>query len=294
MSCLARITSSYGPAPHNASCTMKHKNGPLDHFSDHRSNERIQKLTVECTNQGEGCDWTGVLKDLDDHRSQCPKQEIPCTLSEVGCETRFPREVLDDHIAKNQKKHFELAVKSTLRLRQELATTQEELQELQATLSKCMDEVRTLPAIFNMSRYGHFREARETWYSATFYSRLSDCRLRLCIRPLKSSNEELFNVAIELLTNPMPWIPYISLKMEVLNQASNVSHLMISFTSKTISTPTLKRCGEKFEEVWREILLPTYPGGVQYLRSNCLFFRVSENEKAWLVDPTYAMQGLTT
>ena len=65
-------------------CTCK----SLDlHFLNQRSNERIQKLMVECTNQDlhAGCDWTGELKDLDDHRSQCPKQEIPCTFR---CKTR--------------------------------------------------------------------------------------------------------------------------------------------------------------------------------------------------------------
>jgi len=291
---------------HKASCSVKHKNKnePLDHFFDHKSNERIQKLKVECTNLDQGCDWTGELKDLDDHRSQCPKEEIPCTFSDVGCETRPLREYLNYHITQDQQQHLHCAMMSILRLRQELATTRKELastrgelQKVQETLSKCMDEVQTLPMTFKMSNYAQFKETGDTWYSTPFYSRKSRCRLRLCVRPTVRpllighgwNQPENATVALEVFTSSKP---YISLKVEILNQVSDAAHL--SFTPTAISTSKFKSCGEIIE-------VPIYPDDhvavhplfssgfidqqkdpVQYLYHDCLFFRVSESEKPWL------------
>jgi len=171
-SCLAGVTSYKS---HYFGSTVKCKQEPLEYYFDQRSNDQIQKLKVKCINSNQSCEWTGDLKDLDDHRSQCPKEEIPCIFSEVGCETRLLREDLDNHITQDQQQHLNCAVTSILRLRQELATTQGELQEVQETLSKCVDEVRTLPMIFEVSNYAQFKETGDTWYSTPFYSRRSEC-----------------------------------------------------------------------------------------------------------------------
>ena len=267
MSCLARITSSYGPAPHNVSCTMKHKNGPLEHFPDHRSNERMQKLMVKCSNQDEGCDWTGELKDLNDHRSQCPKQEIPCTLSEVGCVKRPMRENLDVHIAQNQKQHFEFAVASILRLRQELATTQGKLQKVEEALSK---STQTLPKVFRLPNYEHFKTKDDPMYSTPFYSRSNNqCKFCLCVQP---HNSDQVGVSLELLKSSEHSIAFISLKVAVLSQERDGTHH--SFTPRP-NWASLKTHEEK-------IMVSTY------LRNDCLFFQVSEkefDERPWLVDP---------
>ena len=282
-SCLARITSSAASWPsYGPRCCVKCKSKSLDHFFDRKSNEQIQKLMVECTNQGEGCDWTGELKDLDDHCSQCPKEVIPCTLSEVGCETRLLRENLDDHIAQDQQQHLDCAVTSVLKLKQELAKARGELQEVQETLSKCMDDVQTLPMTFRMSNYAQFKAKRETWYSTPFYSRRSECRLRLYIQPLQTgrNHQEEVTVALEVMARST--LPYVSLKVEVLNQARDELHLSLTPTAITLSTR--KGCGEK-------IIVPLCEQPIfglyrqpedYYLYRDCLFFRVSESEKPWL------------
>jgi len=248
---------------------VKHKNEPLDHSFDHESNERIQKLKVKCTNLDQSCDWTGELKDLDDHRSQCPKEEIQCTLSEVGCETRLLRENLDDHLVQNQQQHLNCAVTSISRLRQELATTRGELREVQETFSR---SIKTLPRIFKMSNYAQIKKNGETWYSTPFYSRWNyDCKVRLCVRPLQAS--EHVGVALEVLTSLQLSIPAISLTVEVLNQERDDTHY--SFT------PSVSFGSDKTHE-------KKIPVSTTYLCDDCLFIRVSEKEcteKPWLVDP---------
>ena len=274
---------------HNANCLVKYETEHLEHFFDNKSNERIQKLMVRCTNSDQDCDWIGELKDLDDHRSRCPKEEIPCTFSEVGCEIRPLRENLDDHITQDQQLHLHCAMTSVLQLRQELATAQENLKE---TLTECMDEVRILPMILKMSDYASFHKTRNTWYSTPFYSRRIECRLRLCIR-LQTEGycfPEKANVAVELLysqTRPIPCIPN-SLTVELLNQARDAAHHKITLTSTSLS----KMCEEGIVAFGCfDAPEPTFLGynnQVQYLLRDCLFFRVSEDEgvrKPWLVDP---------
>ena len=265
-SCLARITST--SAMHKSDCPVKYKNESLDHFPDHKSNERLQKLMVKCTKSGQGCDWTGQLKDLNDHRShQCPKEKIPCTLSEVGCETSLLRENLGNHIAQKQMQHFEFVVKSTLRLKQELATTREELQEVQETLIK---STQALPMILKMSNYAQLKSSGKTWRSTPFYSHRSECRQHLCVQPLQTSNHsEEVTIAMELETDP-PHGRFIHLTVEVLNQAKDASHIRFNPKSSFGAGSSSKSCDEK-------LVLSTYPG-VQYLYEDCLYFRVSENE----------------
>ena len=269
-SCLARITSSC-ELSHITSCRQKNKN---NHFSDNKSNERIQTLMVKCTNSDEGCDWTGELKDLDDHRSQCPKETIPCTLSEVGCETRLLRENLDEHIAQDQQQHLNCAVASILSLRQELAT--------------CMDEVRTLPVIIKMTDFAEFRNTGDVWYSTAFYSRRSECRLRLCVW-IQSEHPSRFycsldnkvSVALELLcsrTSPWQRQEPISLTVELLNQRGDASHSKLTPKSNSSSD---------FEGEEKIVMSGVFDlQHMQYMQGNCLFFRVSESkdyEKPWLV-----------
>ena len=278
-SCLARITST--SAMHKSDCPVKYKNEHLDHFPDHKSNERIQKLMVKCTNSDRGCDWTGQLKDLDDHCShQCPKETIPCTLSEVGCETPLLREDLDVHIAKNQTQHFELAVKSILRLRQELATTQGKLQKVEEALSKSS---QTVPKVFRLSNYEHFKTKDHPMYSTPFYSRSNNqCKLCLCVRPLQTwNNSEQVGVSLELLTSSEHSIAAISLTVAVLSQERDGTHHSFTPRPNWASPKT-------YEE---KIMVSTY------LRNDCLFFRVSEkecDERPWLVDPPMPRSDLVS
>jgi len=280
-SCLAGATSN--AASHRLHCCVKCKSRSLDYFFDRKSNEQIQKLMVKCTNLDEGCDWIGELKDLDDHCSQCPKEEIPCTLSDVGCQKRLLREDLDNHITQDQQQHLHCAVTSILRLRQELATTQGELREVQETLSKCNNEMQTLPMTFKMSNYAKFKEERDTWYSTPFYSRRSECRFCLRVQPQQPgwNQPETISFALEVLASSEP---YTSLKVEVLNQASDAAHL--SITPSAFSTFNFRGCGQ-IVELSTPPPLRGHDGfqcqtTVQYLYRNCLFFRVSECEKPWL------------
>ncbi len=48
-------------------------------FRDHRSDRQIKSLKIMCTKAGEGCDWVGMLSELDDHtQKQCGYCTVTC------------------------------------------------------------------------------------------------------------------------------------------------------------------------------------------------------------------------
>ena len=55
-----------------------------NYFNDRRADLEINSLQIYCTNKKESndditCQWTGNLKDIEDHLKVCPYQLITCT-----------------------------------------------------------------------------------------------------------------------------------------------------------------------------------------------------------------------
>ncbi|XP_063000853.1 TNF receptor-associated factor 1 [Elgaria multicarinata webbii] len=62
-------------------------------FSDAAINKEISELPVHCGIPG--CNWTGVMKSLEDHQSTCEYAPIPC---HVGCGEVVMRKKLAEHL----------------------------------------------------------------------------------------------------------------------------------------------------------------------------------------------------
>ncbi|XP_063050662.1 TNF receptor-associated factor 1 [Engraulis encrasicolus] len=69
-------------------------------FSDAAITKEIQELKVHCANQG--CPWRGVLRDFEEHQSQCEYALIPCN---VGCGHMVLRKALASHLEKGCPKN---------------------------------------------------------------------------------------------------------------------------------------------------------------------------------------------
>jgi len=160
--------------------------------------------------------------------------------------------------------------------------------------------------ILKMSNYAQFKKTGDTWYSTPFYSRWSECRLCLRVRPSQAQGihswrqpqnpnvivshhhqSEGVGVALELLSSPIPH-NFMSLTVELLNQASDAAHMKCNIIPSR-STSLNSRIREEGIAKSDDFDLPvqsTHPQ-VQYLQNDCLLFRVSEDEglKPWLVDP---------
>uniref|UniRef100_A0AAY4F0E4 TNF receptor-associated factor n=1 Tax=Denticeps clupeoides TaxID=299321 RepID=A0AAY4F0E4_9TELE len=69
-------------------------------FCDAAINKEIMELKVHCANQG--CPWRGVLRDFEEHQSQCDYALIPCN---VGCGHMVIRKALASHLKKGCPKN---------------------------------------------------------------------------------------------------------------------------------------------------------------------------------------------
>ncbi|XP_048859061.1 TNF receptor-associated factor 1 [Brienomyrus brachyistius] len=68
---------------------------PDNFFNDAAINKEISELKVHCANHG--CTWRSVLKNYEDHQSQCDYALIPCN---IGCGQMVERRKLASHLVK--------------------------------------------------------------------------------------------------------------------------------------------------------------------------------------------------
>ena len=71
-----------------------------NYFNDRRADLEINTLQIYCTNKKESnddntCQWTGNLKDIEDHLKVCPYQLITCTNK---CGEQLQRQNLQHHL----------------------------------------------------------------------------------------------------------------------------------------------------------------------------------------------------
>ncbi|XP_012672097.2 TNF receptor-associated factor 1 [Clupea harengus] len=69
-------------------------------FSDAAITKEILNLKVHCANHG--CPWRGILRDFEEHQSQCEYALIPCN---VGCGHMVLRKALVSHLEKGCPKN---------------------------------------------------------------------------------------------------------------------------------------------------------------------------------------------
>ena len=99
--------------------------------------QSLYDFHVYCTHKSKGCEWTGELRELDNHLNSdppadkslegCPFTDINCPLNCVGCETRLPRKALKIHLS---DKLLSLVVIQTVRV----TALEQENHSLQARL----------------------------------------------------------------------------------------------------------------------------------------------------------------
>ena len=105
-----------------------------------RSDELIQSLLVWCPNSvadGLGCDWKGELRDVPEHRKVCPRENVPCSYSEVGCKEKMYRNRMKMHEKEFRDVHLNLAMKKVV----SLTATVSELQERMKRLEKSIEHL---------------------------------------------------------------------------------------------------------------------------------------------------------
>ena len=179
----------------------------------------LYDFRVYCTNKSKGCDWTGKLRELDDHLNLnppadkslkgCPFEVIKCPLSYAGCEEKLPRQDIDDHLSEQTVGHMLMQTKkhcSEMRsLCQELQVVKGRKQHLEQCVSELKDEVRELKeevkdlkearqletctgqpighVEFTMTNFEQHKKENSPWYSPPFYTHPHGYKMGLSVYP---------------------------------------------------------------------------------------------------------------
>lgn len=176
-------------------------------------NKGLQRMLydfeVHCTHKSQGCEWTGELRELDNHLNSAPSANkslegcqfsvIDCPLSYAGCEASCSRREMSDHINKSITSHTliqasivecltkenrdlkETNSKATTLLedlQQENQHFRHELQRLEKRVSDLHDQQLCAsqtgfpigPVDFTMDNFNFRKDDDDYWYSLPFYS----------------------------------------------------------------------------------------------------------------------------
>ena len=100
---------------------------------------------LTCPNK---CGATGVKrKDMDDHRSKCPLEQVECPFAETGCGGMTCRRQFDEHLATSQQQHLLLMLGAYKEVKSNLQGTEAKLKETEANLQAKLKETETKLAV---------------------------------------------------------------------------------------------------------------------------------------------------
>ena len=151
--------------------------------------QSLYDFQVSCTHKSKGCEWTGELRELDNHLNSdppadkalegCPYTVITCPLSCIGCNMKLPRCDMKIHIYNGIVDHL---LKQVSSLKQELSSTKRDNQSLKKRIShleeknteleeQLAEETRLSGLVdFVITNYRQHKRDNDKWYSKPFYS----------------------------------------------------------------------------------------------------------------------------
>lgn len=132
--------------------------------------QTLYDFKVHCTHKRQGCEWTGELRELDDHLNPDPPAKqtldgcqftvIGCPLSYAGCDIRLPRQDIPIHLSESSVSHMLLQAEQQTALlemstvlesenadlRKELKGKTEQIDDLEFENSELKDRLSILEA----------------------------------------------------------------------------------------------------------------------------------------------------
>ena len=118
-----------------------------EYIPDRRSNNLIQHLRVWCPNcrvAGLGCNWKGELRNVPNHRMECPQELISCSYRIVGCEARIQRNELTNHEKEDRQTHLNLAMKNVVSMVKMIQELRERIEELETAVEELQEKTGNL------------------------------------------------------------------------------------------------------------------------------------------------------
>ena len=215
-SCLPKKSNRYHRNTSFQECS-KGNHKQYESFPDGRSNARIQSLKIMCANNSDGCEWQGELRNLEEHRTQCQKEKIPCNFQEIGCRVLVCRDSVKEHEAQDREIHLDCAMKTIVNVKKANSDLQQQLgnlqkvveqnhQELKIEIAQCHYPPVTLHLLGLNNDQSSFQG--KVWHTDCFYTHRQGYKVCLCFAavPVQSrdSIQPSFESLIRLVTVDKP------------------------------------------------------------------------------------------
>ena len=171
----------------------------------------LNDLQVQCTSQNEEgvCDWTGKLRELDDHLNLNPTEpdqlltgckfvSLQCEFRYVGCEAEMPRKHMAIHMKEDQYHHIKFLAAKINKQSRQIQKQRKQIQKLTMKLQSKDEEMarlkqqkqelrRSTPRLypvnfcFTMVKFKQHKENDKEWYSEPFYTHPRGYKMRVRI-----------------------------------------------------------------------------------------------------------------
>ncbi|XP_022804798.1 TNF receptor-associated factor 4-like [Stylophora pistillata] len=153
-----------------------------DVFPDTATERKILTLAIRCPR--EGCEWTGELRNKEEHltqcgtcpnncghsvsretvlthiRDECPLAVVSCPYTRVGCDTVIQRQTVEPHLQNGLNLHLNLACLKLNETIVELEETKRQLQTTRLQLDRTKEELDKTTFIWKISGFsGIFTQA---------------------------------------------------------------------------------------------------------------------------------------
>ena len=255
-----------------------------------------EKKIIFCSNRG--CYQTMERCKVEQHvKLECEHTEIVCKYEEIGCKVKTKRRDMPSHEQISKQQHLDIAMDSSLRLRQtnqnleaKLKASQEEMELLQLEKRTAMNNIKMLERKNEeLTRSCCFVTA----FNITNFQRKKTSNTCFVTQPFYTS-EKGYNLAVHLYVNgdaavtdsisayvcvkkgrydkALPW-PFVDdVTLTLLNQLEDNNHF--SHTIKYRATDDMRPGSIRGIHTFISHSQLTRRGNTQYLMNDSLFFRV--------------------
>jgi len=282
--CIEQVTEEQCPVCKETKFTKSH---------DKRLQKMLNNLQVHCIHQSDGCGWTGELGKLDEHLdNQCTFGSLDTLMLHTSAEQ--PR-----HLPEKQQKQTEEQEKRLQKLPMNVEVKQHMTHQKQndsselplTSYSKTHSPQLLINHHFMMKKFALHKGANAEWYSDPFYTH--DRGYKLCVRidanGYKKQRGTHMSVFICLMKgeydDELSWPFHGEIAVELLDQnALEGKHHRCTicydensdYRGQRVVLGEKRLAGEGEDQfIPHSKLHPDQDSTVQYLKDDCLLFRVS-------------------
>ena len=291
--CIHRVKAANEACP-----TCRKKDFPL--FHDKALQRELYNFRVYCTHKSKGCEWTGELRELDNHLNSdppadksfqgCPYTLIKCPLGCDECKNGVCRKDVQAHIDdKTQTTNIPLTQRVTI--------LENKFNEFEMTIAAVKlrpvgqpqqpgrpvtGTYKPVGAEFTMTNFDEYKRDNLTWYSPHFYTHRNG--YKMCLRVdangdgfVRGTHLSIFVLLMQgEFDDQLEWPFQGDISIKLVNQKKDRDHVIKTIYSRNAR----ERCERVMTEAYTGNswgicrFLPHAQLEPKYLKNNCIKLHV--------------------